>query len=238
MSELFKAQDNSRPLLYNQIANLIEQRITSGEYKSGSRLPSEQKLCEEFGVSRTILRETLKLLKERGLIGTRTGSGSYVTRPEAHNISDVVSRIINLDRIDYEDVFDVRTILEVESTALAAKNATSDQIDDICSVLDELHNTTLSNEKRAEKDFEFHFLIAKASGNPLLALMVEAMGGICRSIIERTNLIIGSTDDSNLRHSNIFSAICAHDVEGARAAVKDHLDESKRRYIAYIMKNV
>lgn len=234
MSDNIPNQEPSKLPLYEQIANRIEIRITSRDYRSGSRLPSEQKLCEEFGVSRTILREALKLLKERGLIETRTGSGAYATRPEAHNISEVVSRIISLDRINYEDVFDVRIILEVESAALAAENATQEQLDAIRTVLDELHSTDLTNEERAEKDFEYHFLIAKASGNPLLALMVEAMGGICRSIIEKTNLIIGSTADSNMRHTNIFNAILVHSSSAAREAAKDHLEESKRRYRTYI----
>lgn len=228
------SQDAQKAPLYEQIADKIEQRITTGEYVSGSRLPSEQQLCEELNVSRTILREAMKLLKERGLIDTRTGSGAYVTRPEAHNISDVVSRIMSFDRINYEDVFDVRTILEVESAALAAKYATNEEIEAMRSLLEELHDPSLTTEERAEMDFRFHYLIAKASKNPLLALLVEAMGGICRSVIEKTNLLPWSYNDSISRHALIFQAIEAHDTQSARLAAKEHLDGSKRSYKDYI----
>jgi len=234
MNLMFPNQDARSAPLYEQIADKIEQRITSEEYVSGSRLPSEQQLCEELNVSRTILREAMKLLKERGLIDTRTGSGAYVTRPEAHNISDVVSRIISLDRINYEDAFDVRTILEVESAALAARHAGDSEIEAMRVLLDELLDPSLTTEERAEKDFKFHYLIAQASKNPLLALLVEAMGGICRSVIERTNMLLGSYDDSISRHAKIFRAISAHDEGAARIAAKEHLDESKRRYKEYI----
>jgi len=234
MNDTSNNQDSNKLPLYEQIAEIIEKRITSEEYENGCRLPSEQQLCEELGVSRTILREALKLLKERGLIDTRTGSGAYVTRPEAHNISDVVSRIISIDRINYVDVFDVRTILEVESAALAAAHASPEQLEEMNTLLKDLTVPTLSNEERAKKDFDYHFLIAKASGNPLLALLVEAMGGICRNTIEKTNLILGSVDDSNTRHGNIFAAIVSHDPDAARLAARDHLEESKRRYKTYI----
>lgn len=88
-------------------------------------MPSEQHLAEEYSVSRTIIRESLKLLKERGLIDSKTGSGSYVTRPEAQNIADVVYRIIQMDQIDYVSVFDMRMILEMESISRAVNHVTT-----------------------------------------------------------------------------------------------------------------
>ena len=220
--------------LYEQTAAIIESRITSEEYENGARIPSEQQLGEELGVSRTIIREALKLLKERGLIETRTGSGAYVTKPEARNISEVVSRIVSLDGIDYKDVFDVRTILECEAASLAAKNATEEQISEMQKQLDILSDFSLSHEARAEEDFRYHFLVAKASGNTLLAILAEAIGDVCRNTIVKTNQLMGSAEDSIVRHAHILESIAAGDSAGARNAAKDHLDESKRRYIEYI----
>lgn len=110
--------------LYEQVADLLEQQILNN-YEDGARLPSEQHLAEEYSVSRTIIRESLKLLKERGLIDSKTGSGSYVTRPEAQNIADVVYRIIQMDQIDYVSVFDMRMILEMESISRAVNHVTT-----------------------------------------------------------------------------------------------------------------
>ena len=221
--------------LYEQIADKIESRITSEEYENGARLPSEQQLGEELGVSRTNIREALKLLKERGLVETRTGSGAYVTKPEAQNISDVVSRIISLDGINYTDVFAVRSVLETEAAGLAAKNASDEQIQDLQRLFDNMKDRSQSNEKRAENDFLFHYHVAAASGNPLLALLVEAIGGICRKMMERSNLTQdNSIDYSVSRHEKILEAIRACDPGKAVIAVKDHLDDSMKRYEDYI----
>lgn len=230
MNELLRIEDTSRHTLYEQVADLLEDRIVSGEYPYGSRLPSEQALCEISGVSRTIVREALKILKERGLIETRTGSGAYVTRPEARNISDVVARIINLDGIYYEDVFNVRATLEIESAGLAARNAPLELLEELRNVNQSILAPGLTVAERAERDFSFHYLMAKASGNPLLALLVEAIGGICRGLIERTSFLSDSADDGFLRHGRICDALEAHDPETAREAARDHLEESKRRY--------
>lgn len=230
MTELLSLADTTRYPLYAQLADLLEKKIVSGEYSDGIRLPSEQALCELYGVSRTIVREALKLLRERGLIETRTGSGAYVTKPEAHNISDVVARIINLDGIYYEDVFNVRATLEIESAGLAAVNATAEQLLELRRVNSSIRETSITIAERAERDFSFHYLIAKASGNPLLALLVEAVGGICRGMIERTSLLADSADDGVTRHGRICDALAAHDSEAAREAARDHLEESKRRY--------
>ena len=220
--------------LYEQIADKIESQITSEEYENGARLPSEQQLGEELGVSRTIVREALKLLKERGLVETRTGSGAYVTKPEAQNISDVVSRIIHLDGINYADVFKVRSILETEAAALAAKNVTEEQIQDLQMLFDNIKDRTQSNEKRAENDFLFHYHVAAASGNPLLALLVEAIGGICREVIEQSNLARNNTIDYSVsRHEKILEAIKARDSEKAVIVMKDHLDVSMKQYEDY-----
>ena len=80
--------------LYEQIADYLEDMILNNKtMQEEKKLPSEQALAVTFGVSRNVVREALKLLKERGLIELRNGTGAYITKPEASNISDVVSRI-------------------------------------------------------------------------------------------------------------------------------------------------
>ena len=153
-------------------------------------MPSEQHLAEEYSVSRTIIRESLKLLKERGLIDSKTGSGSYVTRPEAQNIADVVYRIIQMDQIDYVSVFDMRMILEMESISRAVNHVTTAEMKEMEHLLELLKDPKLSNEKRSKYDFSFHYMIAKASGNPLLALMTEAIGTICQEMIASLPLAV------------------------------------------------
>ena len=232
--------------LYEQVADLLEQQILNN-YEDGARLPSEQHLAEEYSVSRTIIRESLKLLKERGLIDSKTGSGSYVTRPEAQNIADVVYRIIQMDQIDYVSVFDMRMILEMESISRAVNHVTIVEMKEMEHLLELLKDPKLSNEKRSKYDFSFHYMIAKASGNPLLALMTEAIGTICQEMIHKAFLLQDSLQDSIVRHNLIMNAIKARDEKAAKDSMTEkiqdtfetgyqHLENSKRNYEEYLQR--
>lgn len=219
--------------LYEQVADLLEQQIID-HYKDGKKLPSEQQLAEQYQVSRTIIRESLKLLKERGLIDSKTGSGAYLTKPEAQNIADVVSRIIRVNRIDYVNVFDMRIILETEAVSRAARYVTDREIKEMEELLEQLKSSGLSPEERSEYDFSFHYMISKASRNPLLALMTEAIGAVCREIISRAFLVQGGLDDSIIRHNRILQTLRNHDEEAARESIVAHLEKSKQNYEEYL----
>ena len=117
-----------RENLYETVAEKLEDSILSGNTQVGERLPSEQALAESFGVSRNVMRESLKLLKERGLIDSRMGGGSYITKPESSDLVNVVNRIILMDNIDYEQVFQMRGILESAACSLAAVKCTQQQV--------------------------------------------------------------------------------------------------------------
>lgn len=215
----------NRANLSEQVADLLEQEIIE-RHETGSRLPSEQALAERLDVSRTIVREALRTLKERGLIDSKTGSGAYVTRPEAQNLSDTVARIIKLDRIDIPSIYDVREILERAAVLRAVKNATEDELDQMDKTLTDLKDRSLPIEYRRDLDFEFHYLIAKASRNPLLVLLVETMSNIFKEMISSGIFLVGGIDDAIVRHQVIMDALRARDVKAADIGMRDHLRQS------------
>ena len=219
--------------LYEQVADLMEQQILT-QYEDGYRFPSEQQLADQFNVSRTIVREALKLLKERGLIDSKTGSGAYVTKPDSHNISNVMHRIIRMDQIDYNDVFDLRIILETAAAIQAAKKATPDQLAEMKDCLDKMHDLSLDPKSRSSYDFAFHFMIAKASQNPLLAIVTEAVGDVCREIISKAVLVPGGIQDGITRHETIYQMLCKHDAESIPGAIEGHLERSRKNYHDYL----
>jgi len=233
MSEIPAINGLQKAHLYEQVADLLEQQILSN-HEDGRRLPSEQQLAAQYQVSRPIIRESLKLLKERGLIDSKTGSGAYATRPEAQNIADVVYRIIKMDRIDYVSVFDMRTILETEAACRAARYVTDSELEKMKNLLEQLKKPQLSPEERSEYDFSFHYLISKSSRNPLLAVMTEAISAVCREIIRKAFLVQGGVDDSIVRHDRIFQTLQNHDEKAAGEAIVDHLKKSEQNYKEYL----
>lgn len=222
---------NKSPL-YEQVADLLEQEIM-GACPEGSRLPSEQTLSERFQVSRTIVREALKLLKERGLIDSRTGSGAFITRPEAHNVSDVMGRIIRLNGIDIPSIYEVRSILEVAAVRKAAVTATTADLAEMEALLARLKDRAIAVPVRRDSDFEFHYRIAVASGNELLAMLVEVMSNIFKEIIKSGIFVQGGIDDAIVRHEKIMRALRSRDPDAAETAMHEHLDQSLENALQY-----
>lgn len=225
---------SSRVNLYEQIAGMLEERILSHDFDEQEKLPSEQELADEFSVSRNVIREALKLLKERGLVEPRNGTGSYITKPDEANLSDIIGRMIVIDNIDYKDIYDVRIILEVAACKKAASVITSDEIDELEQMLEKLKDRSLTIEERQEMDFEFHVAIARIAGNPLLEILVQAMKNIFIKMIGIGIFLRGGIEDAITRHANILEALRQCDPAKAEEAMYDHLMYSRGNVKNYL----
>lgn len=226
-----------RVSLYEQIADRLEDYIITHGFGEQEKLPSEQALADEFSVSRNVIREALKLLKERGLVDSRNGTGSYITKPEAANLSDVISRMVAMDNISSESIYEVRRILEVAACKNAARKVTPLQLYEMEELLEHLKDRSLTVQERREADFAFHEAIARAAGNPLLLILVQAMKNIFVEMIEKGIFMEGGIDDAIMRHNNILNALKEHDPVMAEDAMYDHLDFSLRNVRKYMEKN-
>lgn len=217
-----------RTNLYEQIADRLEDIILDELPAESDKLPSETALAEKFNVSRNVVRESLKILKERGLIESRNGTGSYITKPEAHNLSDVINRMVVMDNIHYKDIYDVRIILETAACKRAATRVTAREIKKMEKLLERLKDKSLSVEERRELDFDFHVAIAEAAENPLLVVFVQTMKNVFMDLIEKGIFIQGGIDDAIVRHGNILDALKAKDPNMAEVMMYDHLHFSKK----------
>lgn len=219
--------------LYEQIADRLEREIIS-LYEVGQRLPSEQQLSERFAVSRTIMREAMKLLKERGLVDSRAGSGAYITHPEAQHVSDMLGRIIKLDGISFHEIYDLRSILEIAAIRRAVEHVTDGELDEMEGMLRQLRDRSLDIATRRDWDFAFHLAIAKASRNQLLVLMVETMSNVFKEVITAGIFVKGGIDDAILRHQRIMDALKARNADHAAYMMYAHLHYSEMNMVAYL----
>ena len=224
----------SRVNLYEQIADRLEDWILTNGSEENEKLPSEQALADEFCVSRNVIREALKLLKERGLVDSRNGTGSYITKPEATNLSDVISRMVAMDNISYKAIYEVRIILETAACKKAARIVTPRQLLEMEKLLERLKDRSITVQERRETDFAFHVAIAQASDNPLLWVMVQAMKNIFIEMIEKGIFLQGGIDDAIMRHANILDALKEHDPVMAEDAMYDHLAFSLKNVEKYL----
>ena len=211
---------------YEQIADILEKSILEDTLAENGKLPSEMELAKQFNVSRTIVREALKLLKERGLVQMKTGDGSYITRPEASTISGVLNRFIKLDGISDEDIYIIRYTLESTAVRIATEKASVAELDNIEAVINEMEKHKNETELRVQLDCDFHIAIALASKNALLAILIESMTEVLRKVIRRGVTLQGKNEDSIIRYRRILAAMRKRNPDLAEEAMREHLDVS------------
>ncbi|MDR2095839.1 MAG: FadR family transcriptional regulator [Treponema sp.] len=213
--------------LYEQIADTLEQAIIRSNSPLG-KLPSEQELAKRFQVSRTVIREALKVLKERGLIQSRNGEGSYISKPNTDTISSAVNRLVRMDNISNDELHSIRMILETQGVRLAAVRIQNDEIDHLGSVLSKMADIELPLRERIRLEMDFHVTIARSSGNSLLGMFVEVM-----TILLHEYMIKGISGSQGIKktlaqHRKILEAVKKRDADGAEAALRAHLIASRK----------
>ena len=122
----FEVDSVKKNNLYESIADTIEAMILDDTLKVGERLPSEAAMAESFGVSRNIIREAMKILKERHLVELRNGDGARVVKPDSSSLKDVVNRMVIMGSLSLSEIYELREALEVSAAGLAAGRRTEE----------------------------------------------------------------------------------------------------------------
>lgn len=209
-------------------------RIDSGLYPPGEKIPSSALLCEEFGVSRTVIREALTSLKVSGRVIARQGAGVYVTDRDSKSLNFEISRIDDIRSA--MQILELRLGVEMQSVALAAARRTPEALAEIARAYDHLEGLQTDDaEIEAQADFEFHLAIAKATRNPHFPLFLEAVISEISFDLVLKHRQSARTYQSYLKkinkeHAAIMSAITQGDVKAAKNALAQHLEESLNRY--------
>ena len=163
-----------------QIANAIRDAILEGRLASEERLPSEADLAERFGVSRSTVREALKRLAAQNLIRSERGSagGAFVNRmtwSEAQdNLVTMTRLLIGMNDIALEDAIEARFALETAALPLATEKCVEADLEELHAEIDRQRDPLTSDEEFCASDVTFHSVIARATGNPLLAFQLSA----------------------------------------------------------------
>ena len=234
--------DNSfnlvRENLSTQIADLLEDTIVNSDaFPVSEKLPSEQQLAERYGVSRPVIREALKVLRERGLVTLKNGLGAFVTKPKNTTVFSAVSRIMHMNNICDDDLTQMRAMLEVNAARLAATHITDDILEALRHNIEAFSDKTLSPAERVALDYRFHNLIAKASSNALLEIFIDVLISLLTDYMGKGVLIAGGIDDAITRHKKILRALEAHSTEDAVTAMNEHIAASKRNVEVFAAQN-
>jgi len=212
------------------VVNEIKRMITSGSLKAGSRLPIEKDLAVNLGVSRGSLREGVRALCIMGVLETRQGDGTYGTSLEPSLLLAPMSFMVDLHSPDSGPYLQsVRRVLETEAVGLAARFINDDVLAELDAVLTSIEPTIfqsdeLDHEAIMETDIAFHRLIARASNNPALEALIEALASrTVRTRMWRAISQEGAVQATHAEHRAIQHALAAHDPDAARLRMGTHL---------------
>lgn len=207
--------------LAEAVVESISATIHSGALKPGDKLPTESAIMQQCGVSRTVVREAISHLQAAGLVKTRHGIGTFVLDKPAAPIGIARERIVTQDEV--QEIYEFRISLESEAAWLAASRRSEGQLADLRRLLAEMSNPSGS----AEAHRHFHFLIAQATGNRYFVDLLKQLGSaICPHGQSRPAAYL---ERVQREHEDIVSAIARNDPDGARAAMRTHLSNSRER---------
>ncbi|TAM04807.1 MAG: transcriptional regulator GlcC [Paraburkholderia sp.] len=212
------------------VAERIEKLIVEGVLKAGQALPSERRLTEKLGVSRTALREGMKLLRARGIIETLHGKGSFVANlSEQKQITPMMHLLASQPRTLY-DLFEVREMLEAEAARLAARRGTQADFILITRRYEEMiapQAQDLRPDERAKLDHAFHRAICEASHNPVLVNTLQSLTDLLLSSVFASvnNLYHREPLKKQIdrQHARLYNAVTGRLPEQARKAASEHI---------------
>jgi GntR family transcriptional repressor for pyruvate dehydrogenase complex len=209
----------------DRVVRAIEDQILSGRLSVGAKLPPEREFSESLGVSRPVVREAVRTLVTRGLLETKQGIGTMVRAVSRHEIVKPLKLFLRTcgQDVNLEHLHQVRSILEVENAGLAAEKGTTEDIAELVRICDEMQEAPDMGEF-ARKDSEFHRRLSETTHNPFLILLLDSI----QDMMSEVRALVGNTSGLSERvmptHIQVIECVSARDSEGARAAMREHLE--------------
>ncbi|MFZ1977393.1 MAG: FadR/GntR family transcriptional regulator [Bacteroidota bacterium] len=220
-----------RRLLSSVVESQIEEAIRKKTFLPGEKIPSESQLCQQFNVSRTAVREALRMLSARGMINIVKGKGIFVCHISAETVMNPIRLYLEMKQ-ERDYVFDLvhaRQIIEPPIAASAALHHTEEDAEKLKKDQDDLEQSNGDYKELTRLDMLFHLDIAKASENSIIPLILDPIHQLIPPIKSSVYATVADAKQSAVEwHRKILIAILQRDAEGARAAMQHHLEIAEK----------
>ena len=225
--------------VYEIVIEEIQKNIINGELKNGDRLPAERELSERMNISRTSIREGLRVLESMGVVESIHGEGNFICSNAEKSLLQPLSIMFKLNNGKQRDVFELRKVLEIENARLAATRATDMECRELLTIVEEMEEESKGlnrNKVLVELDKLFHNKVASMSKNCLIESLFNTSSILFEKFIEdaRFEIIKNDMADKFLlsQHETICNEIIKRDEKKALKAMEAHM-----RYIEDNFKN-
>jgi len=213
-----------RNKVYEEVARRLEQLIVE-RMKPGDMLPPEREMAENFGVSRSSIRDAIRRLELLGMVEPRQGAGTVVRESSTQALINPLTTVLVQKRKLVVELLDVRNMLEPPLAARAASHASATDVAEMEDILRRQDEKLRRGEGAIEEDNEFHYTIAMASGNSVVLKILDVLMDLLRETRERSLQVEGRPQKSIAGHRRILAAIKRHDAMGAELAMRRHIEE-------------
>lgn len=226
---MLKAINQETKPLAERVAEEIQDLIVDQSLKIGDKLPNEFEMAEELHVGRGTIREAVKILVSRNILEIRRGNGTFVSeKPGLTKDPLGLNFVADKEKLT-EDLGEVRLMIEPAAAALAAKNASREEIERIEELSLTIEKLIKSGESHMEKDIEFHELIAASGKNLVMPKLVPVIHSAIPLFMERTEKELQT--ETMMAHRKIVEAIKRRDAKGAEEAMREHLTINQEKLI-------
>ncbi len=217
------------PLLTNErlsktVAEDLQRKIIREKLKGGTRLPTEPELMEEYGVSRTVVREAAACLVSRGVVEVRPRRGMTVREPDGKGLAETLVAQLQMSKVSLPQLLQVRSVLEAAIVELAAAQRTPEDLDRLRDNLERMKAGDLDRHEAIKVDLEFHDLLAAATHNPFFTLVSRPITELLYSIYINKSGYMSFQSLTAAEHEAVVEAIVDKDPAGAVLAIQKHLD--------------
>jgi GntR family transcriptional regulator, transcriptional repressor for pyruvate dehydrogenase complex len=228
--------DIYRPIESGRVSERIVERFSDairiGQLTVGDRLPAERELVAQLSVSRTTVRDALRILEARGLVEIRVGAGggAFVTAPPPHTISQSLVDMLTLSSLSARDVTELRYIVELGAIPFIAERANQQDIDDLRLICDQADKQLAEGRFDVRKSAEFHVRLARAAHNAALEQMILVFHEPLLISLQRAHASAPTMGESGVaEHRRIVTAIEERDAETASQVMQEHLQRTAAR---------
>jgi len=216
----------SREPISKLISEQIERAILEKKYLPGDKLPTENEMCEQFGVSRTSVREALGALEAQGLIDIIKGKGMYVKKLSSDTVTNPLQKYLKfrVDRNYVMDLVHARQIIEPAIAYFAALNHNNEDIERLSEDMEKLKESSGDYSELASLDTLFHLNLARASRNQIMPLLLDPIHNLIPEVKSTIYASVSDAKESAIAwHQKILDAVISRNAVKSRLAMEEHL---------------
>lgn len=210
---------------FEEVSSNIKALIIDGVLKPGDKLPSEVELAKQFQVGRPTIREALRILELSGLVSVQKGfgGGPVIKDTILGKISNLIVDAFKMERITVPEFVDARLVIEKAVMNEAIDRAQDDDIETLRENILKAKELIKNNERATDINFEFHSILARASGNHVFMILEHSVNAIHRALRSRTNVALKSSKKAVKAHEEILDALVERDREKAVLLMDEHI---------------